>query len=221
MFHSPTYTAESLHRAHKERQARMARNAVPDDGIIHPRQRKTQYGVKWSRFPEIRKSPPPPPIKEVFEKAAAAHPLPEPFVPEKITLAKAQRILRWAEKGKDSPFKTLAIEGAIPTPVYPKFTLIMSLVCEEFKVSHLDLQSRRRYAYGALARQVCMYFGRLLTPLSFPEIGARLGGRDHSTAMHGFHKIDKLKETDLELAASLARIAKKIEDAMATKGAHP
>ena len=44
-----------------------------------------------------------------------------------------------------------------------------------------------------------MYVTRSLTDLSFAEIGAKFGGRDHTTVLHACHKIENLMATDREL----------------------
>jgi chromosomal replication initiator protein len=41
-----------------------------------------------------------------------------------------------------------------------------------------------------------MYLARTMTPMSFPEIGSRFGGKDHSTVISAVRKIKKLIETD-------------------------
>jgi chromosomal replication initiator protein len=57
-----------------------------------------------------------------------------------------------------------------------------------------------------------MYLTRELTDLSLPRIGSALGGRDHTTVMHGHDKIAALFEQDdvlrreiLEIKAELYR----------------
>ena len=47
-------------------------------------------------------------------------------------------------------------------------------------------------------RQMAMYLLREETKSSFPEIGQRLGGRDHSTVIHAYEKI-KLEEENNEI----------------------
>ena len=41
-------------------------------------------------------------------------------------------------------------------------------------------------------RQIAMYLAKELTPRSLPDIGRRIGGRDHTTVLHGVRKIDAL-----------------------------
>lgn len=50
--------------------------------------------------------------------------------------------------------------------------------------------SNRNYRL-AYARQKVAYLIRTYTTLSYPEIGRRMGGRDHSTAIHSVHKISE------------------------------
>ena len=40
-------------------------------------------------------------------------------------------------------------------------------------------------------RQVAMFFARTLTPMSYPEIGRRFGGRDHSTVIYAMRAVER------------------------------
>lgn len=55
-----------------------------------------------------------------------------------------------------------------------------------------------------------MYLARKLTALSFPEIGIRLGGKDHSTIIHGVKKISAMIEKDSLFKNKIEQIVKKI-----------
>lgn len=63
-----------------------------------------------------------------------------------------------------------------------------------FKVGIKDLKGPRRYRQLVYQRQVSMYLCKTMTEQSFPAIGQRFGGRDHTTVLHGYHKIAKLLE---------------------------
>jgi len=78
---------------------------------------------------------------------------------------------------------------------------IMDTVSKYFNVPIETLKSSNRSNDIAFPRQISMYLCRILTPLSFPQIGDALGGRDHSTILHGFRKIESgIKEnTDTRL----------------------
>ena len=51
-----------------------------------------------------------------------------------------------------------------------------------------------------------MFLMREHAQLSFPQIGEHLGGRDHTTAMHGYEKILQELETDTELQNQLEQV---------------
>ena len=59
----------------------------------------------------------------------------------------------------------------------------------------------------ATHRQIAMYLCRELTDLSLPKIGKVLGGRDHTTVMHGINKIKKLLTKDPELARQISHLS--------------
>ena len=44
-----------------------------------------------------------------------------------------------------------------------------------------------------------MFLARQLTSSSYPEIGERFGGKDHSTIIHAIRKIEKLLEENYQM----------------------
>jgi chromosomal replication initiator protein len=48
-----------------------------------------------------------------------------------------------------------------------------------------------------------MFLCRKLAQASYPEIGDKFGGKDHSTVINACQKIEKLRQQDLELNATL------------------
>jgi chromosomal replication initiation ATPase DnaA len=83
---------------------------------------------------------------------------------------------------------------------------IIELVATYFGVTVLDIFSHRRGSIVTFARHVVFYLCRHLTPLSLPQIARRIGDRDHTTIMHGSHRIEKLIKTDEKLAADIATL---------------
>ncbi|MFH1262436.1 MAG: chromosomal replication initiator protein DnaA [Pseudomonadota bacterium] len=83
---------------------------------------------------------------------------------------------------------------------------IQRRVAEFFNLNVSDLKSPRRHKVVALPRQIAMYLSRKLTPASFPEIGERFGGKDHTTVMHGVSKIDRVLASDPRIRSTLAAI---------------
>jgi len=61
-----------------------------------------------------------------------------------------------------------------------------------------------------LPRQIAMYLSRQLTSSSYPEIGERFGGKDHSTIIHAIRKIDKLMEEDFQLRSTIEKLKQEL-----------
>jgi len=68
---------------------------------------------------------------------------------------------------------------------------ILQSVCEYFGLEHKDLMSGRRQRTISLARSVAMYLVRKTAKLSFPEIGMRMGKRNHSTVISACRRIER------------------------------
>ncbi|MBI3244454.1 MAG: chromosomal replication initiator protein DnaA [Chloroflexi bacterium] len=73
---------------------------------------------------------------------------------------------------------------------------ILNTVASFYTVSVEDLIGRDRSKEVMVPRQMAMYLVREETDASLPEIGQILGGRDHTTIIHGCDKISNLIETD-------------------------
>ena len=76
---------------------------------------------------------------------------------------------------------------------------ILKLVALQFNVRTSDLKSDKRIRKLTLPRQICMYLLRKHLLMSYPEIGKFMGGKDHSTIMHGVSRIAELQRTDPEI----------------------
>jgi len=74
--------------------------------------------------------------------------------------------------------------------------LILKSVSDFYNMSFQDLTKRSRKKEVVRPRQIAMFLLREETKSSFPEIGQRLGGRDHSTVIHAYEKIKKEEEND-------------------------
>lgn len=83
---------------------------------------------------------------------------------------------------------------------------ILEAVATEFRITPAELTGPRRSRRVVRPRQVAMYLLRDLCQLSFPQIGEVLGGRDHTTAMHGYEKIVQEMENDDELRRHLEQV---------------
>ena len=84
--------------------------------------------------------------------------------------------------------------------------LILDAVAKYFSLKVLDLKSKERSRRVAQPRQIAMYLIRKYTSKSFPDIGNILGGKDHSTAVHGVKMISQEIEKNLDLKRTVEEI---------------
>ena len=88
---------------------------------------------------------------------------------------------------------------------------IRSTVASYYDIKVSDLDSKRRTAEIALARQVAMYLCRESTDFSFSKIGEIFGDRDHSTVMSNCNKIQTLYQEDELIKYDIDEINKKLK----------
>ena len=87
---------------------------------------------------------------------------------------------------------------------------ILKRVSSHFNIKISDIKSPKRLKAVVLPRQIAMYLSRQLTSSSYPEIGERFGGKDHSTIIHAIRKIDKLMEEDFQLRSTIENLKKEL-----------
>lgn len=88
---------------------------------------------------------------------------------------------------------------------------IQRAVCDYFNIRQNELRSKKRTRTVALPRQVAMYLCRRYTKASFPTIGDRFGGRDHSTVIHAARVVEARIEKDAEFRATVERLQRLVE----------
>ena len=76
---------------------------------------------------------------------------------------------------------------------------IIKYVCKKLDVSERIVRGKSRVKNVALARQIIMFISRELTELPLAQIGSQIGGRDHSTIIHGCKSIENIIKNDLRL----------------------
>jgi chromosomal replication initiation ATPase DnaA len=111
-----------------------------------------------------------------------------------------------------TPEAPVLITGDSVCEVRPRVTIdaVKRVVCAEFGVTHIDLISPRRLRAVARPRQVVMLIASRETLQSLHEIGRHLGGRDHTTVLHGIRTMEALIAGDAELAARVARCTARV-----------
>jgi chromosomal replication initiator protein len=76
---------------------------------------------------------------------------------------------------------------------------IMKAVGKKLNIKVGDIKSPKKNKNVVLSRHIVMYLARKLTNSSFPDIGEKVGGRDHSTVIYSNNKIIKIMEKDYEI----------------------
>lgn len=89
---------------------------------------------------------------------------------------------------------------------------IQRVVARHYNVSRQELVSNRRTRVIVKPRQIAMYLAKTLTPRSFPEIGRRFGGRDHTTVLHAVRKIEELISGDTKLSHEIELLKRLINE---------
>ena len=95
-----------------------------------------------------------------------------------------------------------------PREITPQ--LIIEVVSEHFQISLDQMISKNRSNNIAKPRQIAMFLCKTMTETPLDSIGALLGGRDHSTIIHGINKIAEEYETNSQTKSLIETIKKKI-----------
>lgn len=85
---------------------------------------------------------------------------------------------------------------------------VITYVCTFYHVKSTALKGPKRDASLVKARQVTMYLLKHELHLPLAEIGNLLGGRDHTTIMHGVDKIQDLVDKKAEISEDIMGITK-------------
>lgn len=95
-----------------------------------------------------------------------------------------------------------------PREITPQ--LIIEVVADHFQISIDQMISKTRSKDIAKPRQIAMYLCKNMTNTPLDSIGAILGGRDHSTIIHGINKITEEYDADENIRNTIVTIKKKI-----------
>jgi chromosomal replication initiator protein len=90
---------------------------------------------------------------------------------------------------------------------------IIKAVAGRLGIKISDMKSQKKNKNIVFARQISMYLSRKLTASSFPDIGEKIGGRDHSTIIYANNKIIRALEKDI----TLQKLIEEIEESIAHK----
>lgn len=108
------------------------------------------------------------------------------------------RVTAMASLSNQPVTKALAeqtLQDFFTTDVEIKPADIITQVAKYFYLTFDDIVGRSRTKKIALARQIAMYLVRELTSMSLNDIGLVFGGKDHTTVMHAYTRInDEMQE---------------------------
>ncbi|MFZ2975152.1 MAG: chromosomal replication initiator protein DnaA [Candidatus Moraniibacteriota bacterium] len=83
---------------------------------------------------------------------------------------------------------------------------IIKAVSDFYEISPDDLVAKNRKQEVVKPRQIAMFLMRTELSFSYPGIGDKLGGRDHTTAMHAYEKISKEIKIDERLEEEITHL---------------
>ena len=120
-----------------------------------------------------------------------------------------------------------SLRGEVPTPeiarklldklgptrrsAEPSVEEVLGATAALFGVTANELIARDRRPTVARARKVAIYLARELTDKSLPEIGRRLGGRDHSTILAAARSLVGDMERDDKLADAVDKLKRQLQ----------
>ena len=87
---------------------------------------------------------------------------------------------------------------------------IQTVVCDYFKITIEDMKGKKRSSNINYPRQVAIYLCRKLTNESFPKIGTYFGGRDHSTIISSYQKIERDLKSNEQLKVVINDLKKQL-----------
>ena len=90
---------------------------------------------------------------------------------------------------------------------------IIKTVAGKMNIKISDIKAHNKNKNLVLARQISMYLARKLTKFSYPDIGQKVGCRDHSTVIYANNKILKILESD----TAFKNMVQDIEDSVINK----
>lgn len=88
---------------------------------------------------------------------------------------------------------------------------IQQVVSKFYQITLADLKGKKRVRQIVLPRQIAMYLSREMTNNSLPKIGKEFGGKDHTTVIHAYEKIEKALTKDDDLKHELEQIKKSLQ----------
>lgn len=106
----------------------------------------------------------------------------------------------------DNQLTSMALSDLIRKPEKVTIDRVIDTVASYYQVTVEGLRSTSRSRTVAFPRQMAMYLARTETGMSYPQIGSKLGNRDHTTILYGYEKISGLIESDTDVRRDVLEI---------------
>jgi len=90
--------------------------------------------------------------------------------------------------------------------------MIQNLVANHYSIKVTDMRSKKRTRVVTFPRQIAMYLARELTDASLPRIGEEFGGRDHTTVLHAYDKIQRMLQKNPSLQREISQLAQELRN---------
>ncbi|MCQ2575394.1 MAG: chromosomal replication initiator protein DnaA [Treponema sp.] len=95
--------------------------------------------------------------------------------------------------------------------------IIQKVIADNFNISLADIKSKKKDKKFVFPRQIAIYIARNLLEISYKELGAEFGGKDHSTIMHSYEKMEEAIKTDANLESKIKIYIKQIKEYKSNK----
>ena len=99
-----------------------------------------------------------------------------------------------------------------PTRKIPHADEVIDTVCEYYNIKPTQIKGAKRSAALVKPRHLCMFLLKEEAHLTFVEIGNVLGGRDHTTVMHGVEKVKKMVEKEANAKEEIMYIKRRLNE---------
>ena len=111
---------------------------------------------------------------------------------------------------KNKPLTLMEVKNLLKNSMRPKKNMaikdVVKIVSEYYKLEEASVYEKTRKKEIVKARQVVMYLLREDFNVSYPLIGQKLGGKDHTTVIHSCLKIKEDLKNDSQLLQELEQI---------------
>jgi chromosomal replication initiator protein len=125
------------------------------------------------------------------------------------TVGSIAEIMRKFNKDPHSEPEVIGFE--MPAKRAQTFQDVMEAVSRYYSVSVQDMTGASRVREILVPRQIAMYLSKKYLRMSFVRVGEIFSGRDHTTVMNAYEKIEKTLQRDPQLLREVRALEKELE----------